>query len=407
MKLHHLKPAEGAKKDKKRVGRGRAGVRGKTAGRGTKGTGARKNVPAWFEGGQMPLQRRVPKLKGFTNPNRVEYAVVNVELLAQVLRRRRGHARGALRARPGRTRARPVKVLARGELDHALTVKAHAFSEAAKAKIEAAGGRAELIGVSRGTIDHRAEGLPQRVPGPGPPQQDPLHAGHHRRLPVRRARAGAGRRHRHRSAGAIEDQGAGGFLSFINLFSGGALTRMAVFGLGIMPYITSSIIMQLLTVVIPQAAGAAGPGRGRRQEDQPVDALRHGGPGAAPVDRPRVPVPLRAAAGSPTSSRPGTFTWPNVALIVLTLTAGTAMIMWLGELITQRGVGNGMSILIFTSVISSLPAEGDAILRPGRGRQVRRRDADRPRRSSWRSCSWTRASGGSRSSTRSASSAAG
>jgi large subunit ribosomal protein L15 len=68
MKLHHLKPAEGAKKDRKRVGRGRAGVRGKTAGRGTKGTGARKNVPAWFEGGQMPLQRRVPKPEGLHQP---------------------------------------------------------------------------------------------------------------------------------------------------------------------------------------------------------------------------------------------------------------------------------------------------------------------------------------------------
>src|SRR4029077_19792014 len=83
MKLHHLHPAEGAKKDRKRVGRGRAGVRGKTAGRGTKGTGARKNVPAGFEGGQMPLQRRIPKLKGFTNPNRDAYSVVNVELLAK------------------------------------------------------------------------------------------------------------------------------------------------------------------------------------------------------------------------------------------------------------------------------------------------------------------------------------
>ena len=83
MKLHHLHPAEGAKKGKKRVGRGRAGVRGKTAGRGTKGTGARKNVPAGFEGGQMPLQRRVPKLKGFKNPNRVEYTAVNVEVLGR------------------------------------------------------------------------------------------------------------------------------------------------------------------------------------------------------------------------------------------------------------------------------------------------------------------------------------
>lgn len=145
MKLHHLKPAEGAKQDKKRVGRGRAGVRGKTAGRGTKGTGARKTVPVWFEGGQMPLQRRVPKLKGFTNPGRVEYAVVNVEVLQKY------YAEGevtpeALYEHGLVRKGVPVKILARGDLDHALTIKAHAFSETAKAKIEAAGGRAELLG---------------------------------------------------------------------------------------------------------------------------------------------------------------------------------------------------------------------------------------------------------------------
>ena len=145
MKLHHLKPAEGAKQDKKRVGRGRAGVRGKTAGRGTKGTGARKTVPVWFEGGQMPLQRRVPKLKGFTNPGRVEYAVVNVEVLQKY------YAEGevtpeALYEHGLVRKGLPVKILARGELDHPLTIKAHAFSETAKAKIEAAGGRAELLG---------------------------------------------------------------------------------------------------------------------------------------------------------------------------------------------------------------------------------------------------------------------
>ena len=95
MKLHHLKPAEGSKTERKRVGRGRAGARGKTAGRGTKGTGARKNVPLGFEGGQMPLQRRVPKLKGFSNPNRVEYAVGQRGGAGAVLRRRRGHAGGA------------------------------------------------------------------------------------------------------------------------------------------------------------------------------------------------------------------------------------------------------------------------------------------------------------------------
>jgi large subunit ribosomal protein L15 len=144
MKLHHLRPAEGAKKDKKRVGRGRAGVRGKTAGRGTKGTGARKNVPAGFEGGQMPLQRRVPKLKGFTNPNRVEYAPVNVQVLEQYFD---GEVTPeALYAHGLAHKGMKVKVLARGELSKSLTVKAHAFSDAAKAKIESAGGRAEVIG---------------------------------------------------------------------------------------------------------------------------------------------------------------------------------------------------------------------------------------------------------------------
>jgi large subunit ribosomal protein L15 len=144
MKLHHLRPAEGAKTAKKRVGRGRAGAGGKTAGRGTKGTGARKNVPAYFAGGQMPIQRQIPKLKGFSNPNRVEYSPVNVELLQT-------HFDGevtpeALYAHGLAHKGSKVKVLGRGEIDKALVVKAHAFSETAKAKIEAAGGRAELIG---------------------------------------------------------------------------------------------------------------------------------------------------------------------------------------------------------------------------------------------------------------------
>jgi large subunit ribosomal protein L15 len=144
MKVHHLRPAEGSTKERTRVGRGRAGARGKTAGRGTKGTGARKNVPAGFEGGQMPLQRRVPKLKGFSNPNRVEFAPVNIEILAKYfdgdVSPESLYAHGLAR------KGRPVKVLARGDLDKALVVRAHAFSAAAKAKIEAAGGRAEVVG---------------------------------------------------------------------------------------------------------------------------------------------------------------------------------------------------------------------------------------------------------------------
>ena len=144
MKLHHLKPAAGAKRDRKRVGRGRAGVRGKTAGRGTKGYLAKHNPKPGFEGGQMPLQRRVPKLKGFKNFNRVEYAVVNVETLAKYFESEVDPA--ALLAHGLVHKGRPVKVLARGELDKALTVRAHAFSAAARSKIEQAGGRAELVG---------------------------------------------------------------------------------------------------------------------------------------------------------------------------------------------------------------------------------------------------------------------
>jgi large subunit ribosomal protein L15 len=148
MKLHHLRPAEGAKKQRTRVGRGRAGARGKTAGRGTKGTGARGKIRAGFEGGQMPLIRRVPKMKGFQNPNRVEYAPVNVEILARYFDAE--VTPEALYEHGLAHKNSKVKVLARGDLDKALTVKAHAFSKAAKEKIEAAGGTAEVLGSEAG-----------------------------------------------------------------------------------------------------------------------------------------------------------------------------------------------------------------------------------------------------------------
>jgi large subunit ribosomal protein L15 len=144
MKLHHLKPPEGSKQKKIRVGRGEGGRRGKTAGRGTKGTGARKNVPAWFEGGQMPLYRRLPKLKGFTNRNRVEYTVVNVERLERFPA---GSTVGPEELRgSGLARKRgPIKILGQGELTKSLTVKAHAFSVGAVERIQAAGGTTEVV----------------------------------------------------------------------------------------------------------------------------------------------------------------------------------------------------------------------------------------------------------------------
>jgi large subunit ribosomal protein L15 len=145
MKLHHLKPAEGATKERSRVGRGRAGVRGKTAGRGTKGYLAKHNPKLGFEGGQMPYQRRVPKLKGFTNPNRVEYSVVNVEQLEKVFGS--GEVDPAAMYAHGLVhKGQRVKVLGRGEVSAALVVRAHAFSGTARTKLEQAGGRAEIIG---------------------------------------------------------------------------------------------------------------------------------------------------------------------------------------------------------------------------------------------------------------------
>jgi large subunit ribosomal protein L15 len=145
MKLHHLKPAPGSRKKKTRVGRGEAAGKGKTAGRGTKGLKARRQSRIGFEGGQMPLMRRVPKKKGFTNPNRREWAVINVELLAEAFGKGGTADPAEMRDKGLVRKGMPVKVLARGDLDAAITVKAQAFSAAAKAKIEQAGGTAEVV----------------------------------------------------------------------------------------------------------------------------------------------------------------------------------------------------------------------------------------------------------------------
>ncbi len=144
IKVHHLRPAPGAKTAKTRVGRGE-GSKGKTAGRGTKGTGARKNVPEYFEGGQIPLHIRVPKQKGFRNPFRTEYQVVNLGTIGALFPSGGAVgvddlvARGAVRADS------PVKVLGDGDLGVAVQVTAHKFSASAKAKIEAAGGSVSEI----------------------------------------------------------------------------------------------------------------------------------------------------------------------------------------------------------------------------------------------------------------------
>jgi len=144
IKLHHLRPAPGAKTEKTRVGRGE-GSKGKTAGRGTKGTKARKNVPAGFEGGQMPIHMRLPKLKGFTNRNRVEYQVVNVGDLARLFPEGGTIGVDELIAAGAVRKNELVKVLGDGELSVAVQVSANKFSTSASEKISAAGGSTTVL----------------------------------------------------------------------------------------------------------------------------------------------------------------------------------------------------------------------------------------------------------------------
>jgi large subunit ribosomal protein L15 len=142
IKIHHLRPAPGAKTPKTRVGRGE-GSKGKTAGRGTKGSKARRNMPAAFEGGQMPIHMRLPKLKGFRNRNKVVFQVVNLDRLAELFPDGGQVGPPELAAAGAVRRGHPVKVLGSGELGGvALTISAHAFSESAREKIVAAGGTA-------------------------------------------------------------------------------------------------------------------------------------------------------------------------------------------------------------------------------------------------------------------------
>ena len=139
LKLHHLRPAPGARTAKTRVGRGEAS-KGKTAGRGTKGTKARYQVPASFEGGQMPIHMRLPKLRGFRNPFKVEFQVVNLDRINDLFPDGGDVTVADLVAKGAVRNDRPVKVLGQGEISVAVQVTAHRFSASAKDKITAAGG---------------------------------------------------------------------------------------------------------------------------------------------------------------------------------------------------------------------------------------------------------------------------
>lgn len=161
MKLHDLAPAAGSRRARRRVARGIAGKGGKTAGRGTKGQKARGSVKPGFEGGQLPLTQRVPKLKGFKNPFRVSYEVINLARLEDVaedgvvnpdILRSKGLVRS------GGHRGSLVKVLGNGEISAALRVEAHAFSASAQSAIEAAGGSVVVLASPYGEKRPAAKG---------------------------------------------------------------------------------------------------------------------------------------------------------------------------------------------------------------------------------------------------------
>ncbi|MBC7561104.1 MAG: 50S ribosomal protein L15 [Dermatophilaceae bacterium] len=145
MKIHHLRPAPGAKTAKTRVGRGEGGKRGKTAGRGTKGTKARYQVAESFEGGQMPMHMRLPKLRGFKNPFRKEYQVVNLDRISLLFPQGGDVTIEDLVAKGAVRDGELVKVLGTGEITVKVAVTVHKFSVTAKDKIEAAGGSATTL----------------------------------------------------------------------------------------------------------------------------------------------------------------------------------------------------------------------------------------------------------------------
>ena len=196
----------------------------------------------------------------------------------------------------------------------------------------------------------------ERVPDAGPAQEAAVRPADHRDLPARLADPRPGRQRRQRPRRASSGVDNGGVYNLINLFSGGALLQLTIFALGIMPYITASIILQLLVVVIPRLEALKKEGQAGQTKITQYTRYLTLGLARAPGDRHRGAGPLgqpaSAAATRPLLYNDSTQTF---LVMVITMTAGTAVIMWLGELITDRGIGNGMSILIFTQVVAALP----------------------------------------------------
>src|SRR5918998_914724 len=294
--LHSLKPAPGSRRPRKRVGRGEGSGTGKTAGRGHKGAGARSGSKrrARFEGGQNPIHMRMRKLRG---PNK----------------------KMSMPFEPFRTHTQPVNLEdleARFDKGAVIATILNAFRVPEIRKKLAF--TAAMLALYR---------LGAFIPVPGVNTE---------------------------AIKQIEENYAGSnILGFLNLFTGGGLSRIAIFALGIMPYITASIILQLLTVVSPSLEKLSKEGEvGQARITQYTRYLTVGLAAAQAVGYVFLFRSQGQSAGSPVFE---SFNLGSVVLVVLCLTAGCVLLMWMGELITQRGIGNGISLMIFASIVSGLP----------------------------------------------------
>src|SRR6266481_1587320 len=293
MRLNSLKPAPGSKKDRHRVGRGGGSGWGKTAGRGHKGQKARSGGfhKVGFEGGQMPLHRRLPK-RGFKSLTRGD--VVEVRLGELETMQATDIDLAALKSEGIVShQALAAKVILSGKLSRKIVLKEVKATKGARSMIEAAGGKVEFTETK------------------------------------------------------FKDQ-QGGILGMFNMFSGGALRRFTIFALGIMPYISASIIMQLMTAVSPQLDQLRKEGEsGRRKITQ---YTRYGTVFLALFQATGISIALESQAGL--VLEPGLMFRITT---VTTLVTGTMFLMWLGEQITERGLGNGISIIIFAGIAAGLP----------------------------------------------------
>ena len=365
MELNKIKPAAGAKKNRRRVARGVGSGLGKTAGRGHKGQKSRAGGyhKVGFEGGQMPLQRRLPK-RGFLAVT-IEKAV-EVRLGDLVARRRR-HGRPR-QPQEGRPRERPR----RARQDHPRRraeeggqgAGRSGVSKGAKAAIEKAGGSVADIAASPKARKLAGQGQAAgQAPNPRkrfcPPTRSRPSASSATSSAgcgsswARSSSTASGRTSRcpgstPRSSRKLFQQSPGGILDMFNMFSGGALSRFSIFALGIMPYISASIIMQLMSVVMPSVEALKKEGEaGRRKMTQ---WTRYGTVVLAAFQALGISIALE--------SQPGLVLDPGLAFrftTVLTLMTGTMFLMWLGEQITERGIGNGISMIIFAGIVAGLP----------------------------------------------------